>query len=1210
MTNQDRQRARLPRWRSVVPLRRPVRQAAVDWSIHGHAATRFVWLRRLFARYRHVLARVAVGAAAVAGAMVIACLALWWRLSSGPIQLDIVTPWLASAIEENFGNGRRVEVGGTQIERTENGGTAVRIRDIVVRDADGTIVASAPKAEVHVSGLSLLTGHMRTESLSLVGAEMAVRIEQDGGVTIFAGADKHPIATAAVPVTAAAALLRSAREKQDAAGQGATPGARATAGAAPSGDARPSPAHRTRDVFAALLSWIDGIGETGLDGHDLKELGLKNGNLSVDDERTGKHWSFRDINLSATRLHGGGVEVSVGSSNPTRPWVLTAAATPTRQGYRRIQLEAHRVPIGELLSVSRLDDGHLRIDTPLSATMNGEIGPDGLPQNLVAHVVAEAGSIGEADDDDSRIPIEHAEFKFNWDAENRLLSVPFQILSGGNRITLLGQIEAPQEAAGTWLFKIGGGTIVLNPVGASGDPLVLNRIAISGRYDGSKQRFAIEEGDIGNTSVGIAMSGSLDLAGGNPRLAAGLAGTRMPADAMKRLWPVFITPKVRDWFNEHLLSGTLERIVIAVNSPIENLKESGPPVPDDGLSIEASGVGCVVRPVNGLPALRDADLNVHIVGRDAVVSIGRATADTPSGRKLTFTSGVFEVPDTSPRSPPARVHFKMEGPVQAAAELMRMDRLRDVSDAPFDPAAMRGNLTAQVSLGMPLKADLPPGSTNYSISLETTNFAAERMIMGQKVEAAVLRATANPQGFQLKGDVKIAGTPMTLEYRKTRNEPDAEVRLQGMLDDAARSNLGFDMGEAVSGAIAVRLNGHVATGSEREGRFNIEADLTSAQIDGLLPGWAKPSGKPARATFVINTKPQSIRVEDLLIEGAGAGVKGSIDFDGSGEVQSANFPSYGFSDGDRASLKIERGSEGALRVIMRGEVYDGRNFVKSTAGATPQNSGAKRRTVDADLDMKVAAVVGFNGEALRGVELKMSRRAGEVRSFGLNAKIGRDATLTGDLRGRSSGRQIIYLESNDAGAFFRFTDVYSRMTGGQLAMTMEAPSSENQTQQGVLGVRNFAVHDEAQLQRAVNNGTQAQRNAIDFSGMRLEFTRMPSKVALREGVVRGPLLGGTIDGVVDYGRDEVHLRGTLVPLYGPNNLLGQIPLVGLFMGGEKEGLFGITYEVVGRPGSPAMRINPISALTPGILRKVFEFPANGDSGGAEWSPTQSSPRPR
>ena len=578
--------------------------------------------------------------------------------------------------------------------------------------------------------------------------------------------------------------------------------------------------------------------------------------------------------------------------------------------------------------------------------------------------------------------------------------MPFQILSGGNRITLLGQIEVPQDASGIWLFKIGGGTVVLNPAGGPSEPLVLNRIAVSGRYDGTKQRFAIEEGDIGNTSVGVAMSGNVDFSGGNVRVAAGLAGTRMPVDALKRLWPVFVTPKVRDWFNEHLVSGTLERIVIAVNAPFETLKDTGPPVPDDGLSIDALATGCVLRPVDGLPALRDADMNVHIVGRDAIVSIGKATADLPSGRKLAFTSGVFEVPDTSPHAPPARVHFKMEGPVQAAAELLRMDRLRDVSDTPFEPSTMRGNLTAQVTLGMPLRADLPTGSTNYTIAVEATNFSSEHMIMGQKVDAAVLSANATPQGFQLKGDVKIAGAPMSLEYRKARGEADAEVRLQGMLDETARNNLGFDFGEAVSGAIPIRLAGRVATSSDREGRFNIEADLTPAQIDGLLPGWAKPSGKPARATFVLATKPQSIRIEDLLIEGAGAGVKGTIDFDSCGEVQSANFPTYGFSDGDRASLKIERGAERALRVIMRGEVYDGRGFVKSTAGASSTNPMRQQRSIDADLDMKVAAVVGFNGEALRGVELKMSRRAGEVRSFSLNGKIGRDATLTGDLRGR------------------------------------------------------------------------------------------------------------------------------------------------------------------------------------------------------------------
>ena len=203
------------------------------------------------------------------------------------------------------------------------------------------------------------------------------------------------------------------------------------------------------------------------------------------------------------------------------------------------------------------------------------------------------------------------------------------------------------------------------------------------------------------------------------------------------------------------------------------------------------------------------------------------------------------------------MRFKLDGPVPAAAELLATDRLRDSSGAPFDPATTRGTMTAQVTLAMPLKPDLPPGSTNYAITVDATNFSADHMIMGQKVEAATLRVTANNQGFQLKGDVKIGGTPASLEYRKPHGDGDAEVRIQATLDQAARANLGFDNANEVGGVIPIRLAGRIAATAEHEGRFAVEADLTSAQIDGLLPGWAKPVGKPARATFTLTTKPQS-----------------------------------------------------------------------------------------------------------------------------------------------------------------------------------------------------------------------------------------------------------------------------------------------------------------------------------------------------------------
>jgi len=1180
MARQDRQIGESPRWGETAgqPRRRASLSAAHRGECWGDGRYLAAY-RRLSARHRQLIKRVAIGSGVLVTLVLLGCVGLWWRLSSGPIQLDAFSPWLVAAIEENFGSRQRVEVGGTQIERTANGGAAVRVRDIVVRDPDGTVVASAPKAEIRVSGLSLLSGHMRAESLSLVGAELAVRIETDGGVTVFAsGADKHPIAMASAPSLVAGQQASQDKKPPPAA---ALPSTQPPPRAAPTHPA-------AADSIAAILAWLDGIGQSGLDGHDLRELGLKDGTLTVDDARTGKRWNFQNITLNLERPRGGGMVVTIGSENPERPWGLTASIKPTNNGHRNVALEARHVSANDLLLAFRLGDGTLEVDLPVSASLRGEIGPNGVPQGLVGRIVADGGFISDGDSSDGRLEIDRAEFKINWDAASRMLEVPFQILSGDNRLTLLGQAEAPAQPQGSWAFKITGGSAVLNAP-SGGEPLILNRIGVVGRFDSANKRLTISQGDIGNADVGVAMSGNADYSSGSLRVATGLAATRMNSEALKKLWPTFVAPKVRDWFNEHLTSGNVERLTVAVNAPFETLKASGPPLPDDGLTIDAFATNCLIRPVVGLPALHDADLTVRIVGRNAQIILGKAVADLASGRKLVMSSGLFEVPDTAPRQPPARVRFKLDGPVPAAAELLQMDRLRDASGAPFDPATTRGNMSALVALAMPLKPDLPPGSTNYAITVDALNFSADRLIMGQKVESPDLKISANNQGFVLKGDVRIGGAPASLEYRKLRGDDTADIHIQGMLDDSVRNNLGLDPTGTISGGIPIDVSGRIGTSAERDGRFAVRADLTSTQIDGFLPGWVKPAGKPARATFTVLTKPQSTRIEDLLIEGAGGGVKGVVDLDGSGEVQSANFPSYGFSDGDRASLKIDRLSDGSLRAVMRGDAYDGRGFLKTMAA--PPRTAPKRPPADVDLDMKLGAVLGHNGEALRSVELKMSRRNGEIRSLGLMAKLGRNGTLTGELRGRAGARQVVQLESSDAGALFRFSDVYSRMNGGQMTTVMDAPTSANPVQLGTVSVRNFAVHDESQLERAAGN--QAPRNNnMAFSGLKVDFTRSPGRIALRDGVVRGPVLGGTIDGIIDYADDEVHLRGTLIPLYGANNLLGQLPIVGLFLGGEKEGLVGVTYEVVGKPAGPVLHVNPLSALAPGLLRKVFEFPAN------------------
>src|SRR3569833_1775596 len=122
----------------------------------------------MFDRRHPVMRRTTIVAGSIGIAVLLGVGALRWRLSSGPIMLDIATPWLTSAIEQNLGGRYRVEVGGTQIERVAHGRTAVRLRDFVLRDTSGATVAIAPKAEVGVSGTSHLLASPRAERFRLV----------------------------------------------------------------------------------------------------------------------------------------------------------------------------------------------------------------------------------------------------------------------------------------------------------------------------------------------------------------------------------------------------------------------------------------------------------------------------------------------------------------------------------------------------------------------------------------------------------------------------------------------------------------------------------------------------------------------------------------------------------------------------------------------------------------------------------------------------------------------------------------------------------------------------------------------------------------------------------------------------------------------------------------------------------------------------------
>jgi hypothetical protein len=1108
---------------------------------------------------------------------------LWWRLGAGPINLEMVTPWLAKAIEENIGHDNTVEVGGTQIERAGRIRIAVRIRDIIVRDRDHAIVASAPKAEVRLSGSALLMGQLRAESLNLVDAELSVRITPDGYVTVSTGDNARPLATG---VTSKRQLGGApSPSDQIAAGTPATPNVPPPPSSSAQPGATTTPAApNSRDTTSGLLAgldWLDSLSLTGLDGQNLNEIGLKNGNLIVDDQQRGNKWNFQNITLSLRRPSGGGVALSLGEEG-SHAWSLRVAVGAPANGVRSVDVRADKVSTTNILLALRLKDLTYSADLLLTGELKGELGRDGLPTYLRGKLSAGAGNIIDSDTPDYPMAIDSAEVSVEWDAGRRVLVAPFKIVSGANRITMLAHLEPPNDSVTDWQLGFSGGTIVLAEIDNE-PPLIFNRISIGLRFDTEKRRVLLTQADISNGDIGVAGSGVVDYSA-EPRLQLGVAGTPMSASALKRIWPTLVVPEVREWVIGRVERGSLQRIEIGVNSPVKNLSRRGPPIPDDGLAVNIVASGVTLRPVDELPLVRDADLKAHVTGRTATVTIGQAAADTPAGRKLNISDFVFEVPDMAPKPSPAKVKFKIDGPVPAAAEILASDKLSEFSGTLVDPNSSKGTISAVVTLGLPIKRELTKTDTTYNITADLGGFSADRLVMNQKLEANTLKVVANNGGYQVKGDVRINGQAASLDYRKP-NEGDADIKLQATLDDASRARLGFDLGPAVSGAIPIKLIGKIGGDS----RVGVDADLTSLKLDNILPGWVKLPGKSSHAAFNVVQTQQSTRLENIVIDGGGMSIKGSVEVDQNGDLISVNFPTYSPSEGDKTSLRADRGPDGVLKVVMRGDVFDGRGFLKSAIAGRETDTKPKTKNVDFDLDVKLGAVAGYFGEALRSVDAKLSRRNGTIKNFALSGKLGRDTLLTGDMRGRAQGRDVIYLETNDAGAFFRFADTYSKLVGGQLQLAMDPPTVEPGAREGLISVRDFSIKGEAALDRLAAGASTNTPTGVAFSRMRAEFTRQNGQLTIREGVVKGPTIGGTIEGSID-SASQVRMSGTFIPLYGLNNMVGQIPVLGLFLGGgSNEGLFGITYEVVGTLGQPVLRVNPISAIFPGVSRKIMEF---------------------
>ena len=157
-------------------------------------------------------------------------------------------------------------------------------------------------------------------------------------------------------------------------------------------------------------------------------------------------------------------------------------------------------------------------------------------------------------------------------------------------------------------------------------------------------------------------------------------------------------------------------------------------------------------------------------------------------------------------------------------------------------------------------------------------------------------------------------------------------------------------------------------------------------------------------------------------------MRGSAEVGPEGSITSAKLAQARISPGDALQADIVV-SGGVIKANVRGSALDGRPFIKFVNDFGSSSGGG--RGVDLDLDAKLSTATGANKQTVTNLEANLSLRGGDIRVLSGRGHIGQGVFSAATADGGD-----LKVVSTDAGALARFTDIYTRMEGGALNLTL------------------------------------------------------------------------------------------------------------------------------------------------------------------------------
>jgi len=189
----------------------------------------------------------------------------------------------------------------------------------------------------------------------------------------------------------------------------------------------------------------------------------------------------------------------------------------------------------------------------------------------------------------------------------------------------------------------------------------------------------------------------------------------------------------------------------------------------------------------------------------------------------------------------------------------------------------------------------------------------------------------------------------------------------------------------------------------------------------------------------------------------------------------------------------------------------------------------------------------------------------------------------------------VTLTFEDFGTFLRNSQISDAFIKGFGNIDFELDKSTLEVLNGKVNISETSIKNASFLARLLQLASFTglleilTNEGIPITKIEGDFQIKDKIISLNNIKIKGFSLGGSVEGNVFMDNKDIDLKGVIVPAYAINAFINKIPVIGQVITGiEGEGLIGVNYTAKGTYEEPEYTINPLSVLTPGIIRSIFD----------------------